>query len=773
MIQSKKKWIIERPDEKLVQTIMERCQLPAIHAKILASRSFESVDAICDFLSIDQQQPHDPYSMYGMEQAVQMIDEAIDTGQHITVYGDYDADGVTSTSLIYRTLKEMGARVDYAIPNRFIHGYGPNIALFDELIDAGTQLIITVDNGISAVEAIQHARDRGCDVILTDHHEIGETLPNANVILHPRHPEGNYPFGELAGVGVALKLSQALIQDSLEPFLAYAAIGTVADLVPLIDENRWIVRKGLEALRKGVLPAANAFCEVNELRISDFNEETIGFQFGPQLNAPGRLQEATIAVQALIAETEEEARVSIEKMKQMNEERKELVNQAVQEAIQIVAQQPLGSSIVVAKEGWNPGIVGIVASRLVEEFHRPTIVLGIDREKQIAKGSARSIEHFHLYDTLAEMSDVIEQFGGHEMAAGMTIALDQFETFQIRFEERATQKLTEDDFIPKELVDVPVTLNEITVEHLEGLEQLRPFGMNFERPVYLIEDVKVQNVRQIGQDKSHLKFQIVDGNETLDVIGFREGCRALEMTEDITYSFIGELDVNEWNGNKNPQLILRDVRSDDWQLFDVRGIRKVDRWASTVPENAHWVAFREETMPVWKPNLAKTTYVEELDIEKAKNEPLVLIDLPQTKEQLSTLIKMLQPSRIYAHFYMPHSLYYEGMPSREQFSQLYLTLKRRNPFSLTRDKRVVLHHFKWKEERFDFMLQVFFDLQFVTIEGDLVQLQEVKQKQALTKAPTYAKREQTIALEEALVYSPSTELKNWLSIQYDNGKEDE
>ncbi len=773
MIQSKKQWVVKRPDEAFVEAIQERCQLPAIHAKILASRDFESVDAICDFLSIDEKEPHDPFYMYGMDEAVMMIDAAVEEGKKITVYGDYDADGVTSTSLLYRTLEEMGANVDYAIPNRFIHGYGPNKELFDELIDGGTELIITVDNGISAIDEIRHAKERGCAVILTDHHEIGEEMPPADVILHPRHPEGDYPFGELAGVGVALKLSQALVHDTLEPFVAYAAIGTIADLVPLVGENRWIVRRGLEAIRAGALPAIEAFAELKSIHVRDIQEETVGFQIGPQLNAPGRLGEASLAVKGLIASTKDDARPIFEEMTRINEERKELVETAFQEALTMIDENDVPSGIVVAKEGWNPGVVGIVASRIVEEFHRPTIVLAIDEEAGVAKGSARSIPNFHLFNQLTEMSPLIAQFGGHEMAAGLTVSLEQLETFQVRFNERAEEQLTEEDFIPKVVVDVPVTLEEITVEHLESLDDLRPFGVGFEQPVYYIEDVQAINIRQIGSEKQHLKFQLKDGQEQLDVIGFNEGNIANEMTDELRCSVIGELGVNEWNGNKNPQLIVRDIKSDEWQLFDYRGIRKVRRWAHLIPENAAWLAFREETMNVWKPNIEATTLYRDFAVEDYRGKALVLIDLPHSFDELATLIYQMQPSRIYAHFYMPQSYYYEGIPSRDDFSKLYRTLQRKNPFYLQADRAVVLRHFRWSEDHFNFMLGVFFDLQFVTIEGDVVSLQPATKKQ-LSEAKTYQERERLIQLEETLVYDPSYKLKQLFQTYYegDERKED-
>ena len=297
-----KTWTINRPDEKIVNALMNELSIPSIHAKILVSRGFTDVDEAKSFLYMKDDCLHDPFLLFDMEKAVERIQQAIETGEKITVYGDYDADGVTSVTVLTTVLEQLGANVDFAIPNRFEHGYGPNIELFDELHKAGTSLIITVDNGISGLEAIAYAKSVGMDVIVTDHHEIGSELPNADAIIHPRHPEGNYPFGELAGVGVAFKLACALLGEVPEELYEIVAIGTVADLVPLKDENRFIVKEGIKRMRTSNRPAIQALVKVSGTEQHTLSEESLGFMIGPRLNAPGRLGSADPAVHLLKTE---------------------------------------------------------------------------------------------------------------------------------------------------------------------------------------------------------------------------------------------------------------------------------------------------------------------------------------------------------------------------------------------------------------------------------------------------------------------------------------
>ena len=766
MIQPKKRWQVERPDEQLVQQLQNDLQLSAIAAKILVARGCETSSQAESLLNMTETSVYDPFLMHGMAEAVARIEQALDNGEKILVYGDYDADGVTSTTVMLHVLLDLGADVSFKIPNRFLHGYGPNEQLFREAHEEGVQLIITVDNGISGIEPIRVAKELGMDVIVTDHHEPGEELPPADVILHPRVPEGHYPFGELAGVGVAFKLAHALYGELPTHLFEFVAIGTVADLVPLVDENRYLVKRGIEEMQRSLSPWVQAMCEVSSADQSKINEETIGFYFGPRLNAVGRLGEAAPGVELLMAEDAIKATTLAKKLNTCNTERKDIVKDITEQATAMIeADEKIQNSLVlvVAGEGWNPGVVGIVASRLVELYYRPTIVLSLDPEKGIAKGSARSIEGFHLYNELAKNRDIIPHFGGHPMAAGMTFPLEQVDELRSRLDVQARACLTEEQLTPVINIDIPLKIDEISTDAIEEIAKLGPFGTDFPKPVYVLEDVEVASMRKIGAAENHIKMELTDGFEKLDSVGFNKGHLHDELTYGIKVSFIGDLQINEWQGRKKPQFMIEDVQTTEWQLFDIRGIRQTSRWLNTVPkEEAIFIAFRPETITYYQSLLGVPILLvdESLsNVEKANF--IVLLDLPRNVQLLENVLKKTAPSRIYAHFYMPDSQYFNGMPTREQFSWYYKFLKNRPAFPLNMHLSDLAKHTGWPLDAIKFMTQVFFELDFVKMESGLTTVNVDAPKQALSEAPSYKQRSEQIDMEQKLVYAPYIELKQW------------
>ncbi len=760
-----KTWTINRPDETIVNTFMKELSIPSIHAKILVSRGFSDVEEAKSFLHMEENCLHDPFLLYDMDKAVERIFKAVETGEQITVYGDYDADGVTSVTVLTTALEQLGANVDFAIPNRFEHGYGPNIELFDELHKKGTSLIITVDNGISGLDAVAYAKSVGMDIIVTDHHEIGDELPIADAIIHPRHPDGNYPFGELAGVGVAFKLACALLGEVPEELYEIAAIGTVADLVPLKDENRFIVKEGIRRMRRSERPAIQALVKVSGTDQHTLSEESLGFMIGPRLNAPGRLGSADSAVHLLKTEDRLEAMSIAEQLDTLNKERQGLVTKIADEADRAMIDMygdMLPYVIVIAGEGWNPGVVGIVASRLTEKYYRPSIVLSIDRETGIAKGSGRSIAGFDLFKELSKTADVLSHFGGHEMAAGMSLQLEDVDTLRSRLNDQGKLNLTDDMLTPKLKIDVPLEVGEIDVEVLEAMELLRPFGVAFEKPVFLIENLSASSVRKIGAAKNHLKLELSDGVDSLDVIGFGNGSIADEMSPGVTLSVTGDLQVNEWNGRKKPQMLLNDIQSKDRQLFDLRGIREPNRWISIIPKkNNLFIAFQETSIPYFKPILKNVEIHQFGEVELSETDHVIILDMPAGTEQMKELIEKTNPKRVYAHFFVNESLYFEGIPGREHFGWYYSFLKKRGSFDLRKQGQELSKHRGWKVDTIYFMTKVFSELGFVKIESGLVHVMEDAGKKSLSEAPSYQQRERQIELEKMLVYAPYMELKNW------------
>lgn len=764
LIRSKKRWEIERPDEQLTAKLADELGISTMVAKILAARRITTSEQAKAYVAIDESALHDPFLLHDMKETVDCLHKAIQEQKSITVYGDYDADGVTSTAVLTTALERLGANVDFAIPNRFIHGYGPNKELFAELHAGGTDVLITVDNGISGIEEIAYAKSLGMTVIVTDHHEIGEQLPEADAVIHPRHPEGNYPFGELAGVGVAFKLATALLGEAPLDLLELVAIGTVADLVPLEDENRFAVKEGIRRLRRSARPAVKALMKVSGHDQNTLTEETIGFTIGPRLNAPGRLGDADDAVH-LLKETDESIAMAIaEELNQLNKERQELVKEIAKEAeaqVEARYKDQLPYVLVIEGEGWNPGVVGIVASRLTEKYYRPSIVLSADYESGIAKGSARSIEGYDLYKQLSKNKELLPHFGGHAMAAGMSLKMEDVEQLRTKLNEQAARVLTDELLQPKLSIDVPLKLSEVDIEAIEQLELIRPFGVGFPKPVFLLENLETVTARKIGSAKDHLKLEMAEDSERFDAIYFGAGSLADEMAPNSCLSLTGDLQINEWNGRKKPQMLVEDVKCDDWQLFDYRGMRDASRWLPFVPDDAVFVAFTEKGAEYFAPLLQNKTVLFAGKDELPENASLVLLDLPEQNNQLE-IAAASDPERIYMHFHVTDSMYFEKIPDREQFGWYYSFLKKRGTFHFEEQLDMLSKHKGWKKETIKFMTRVFYELGFVTLENGRVAMQEPPQKRDLAEAPSYQKRRQQIHLEELLLYAPYQELKNVL-----------
>ncbi len=776
MIESKKRWQLTTPDEQAVQEIKEALGLSSVLAKILVTRGIDNAAKAEEFLADALSGIHNPFLMKDMDKAVERIQQAIEAEEKILVYGDYDADGVTSTTVMMTVLEDLGANASFMIPNRFDHGYGPNAELFKKAHEQGIQLIITVDNGISGIEPVKLANQLGMDVIISDHHDIGEELPEALAIIHPRHPEGSYPFGELAGVGVAFKMAQALYGDVPDHLFELVAIGTIADLVPLQGENRLLVKEGLRALQDSPMPAIAALAEVAGVKQRDITEETIGFMFGPRINAIGRLQSADPAVRMFMTDDAQEARSLADGLDVLNKERQAIVKAISQQAIEQVEARygnELPHVIVVSQEDWNPGVVGIVASKLTEKFYRPSIVLSLDAAAGKAKGSARSIEGFHLYDELAKNRDILPAFGGHPMAAGMTLAASDVDTLRDRLNEQARSSLSAEDLVPVVSIDIPVSLDEVDVETIEGMRRLAPFGMGFAKPKFYLGGAKVAGIRKIGASQGHLKMELDQNGATLDAVGFNIGELGDELTPDVKIDVIGDLQINEWNGRKKPQLLVEDIRTDQWQLFDIRGIRQVSRWSKLIPkQNQVFVAFQKETEAIFHSLLEEPIVSFESLPQLTGKDHLVLLDLPDSEEQLSAVLQHMQPKRVYAHFYAKESQYFERIPDRDQFKWLFGFVKKRGSFDFKKNGEELAKHKGWSRETLFFMLQVFFELGFVTLNNGITEIAQAPGKRDLSEAPAYIKRERQIALEQKLLYASYRDLKDWFDAQV-SAKEEE
>ncbi len=448
--------------------------------------------------------------------------------------------------------------------------------------------------------------------------------------------------------------------------------------------------------------------------VDKLNEEGVGFTIGPRLNAIGRLSDADPAVDLLLTDDMEEALAIAEEIDQMNKERKNIVSTITEEAIEMVETQfPLEdhSVLVLAKEGWNPGVVGIVASRLVDRFYRPTIVLGIDSEKGIAKGSARSIVGFDLFQNLSTMRELLPHFGGHPMAAGMTLNIEDVNELRARLNTLAKETLTEEDFVPLTEVDTHVTLDEVSLKSIEELDLLSPYGMGNPKPKFVIDNVHIGNMKKIGGNGNHLKLNVIHNGTSLDGIGFHLG----ELTEQLSpvsqISLMGELAINEWNSMKKPQLFIKDINVSDWQLFDVRGLKQ-DKWVhDALNKEALFISFGEDVSEkVGLSSIEKNVVItNELDVKaiEEKYTTVVFLTIPTKENLIRDVLNHLKPERVYAHFYTDGTDYFSTMPTRDHFKWYYGFLSKRGQFDLMKHGGQLAAHKGWTKDTIDFMSQVF------------------------------------------------------------------
>ncbi len=777
MLQSKTRWLVANADHRLVKQLEDELQLSPLVATVLINRGIQTVDEARSFL-FPEQYFHDPFLLEDMEKCVRRIHEAIADKERIVVYGDYDADGVTATVVLVTVLKQLGARVDYYIPNRFTEGYGPNEAAFRKLKDEGFDLLITVDNGISGIHEAQVAKEIGLDLIITDHHEPGEEIPDAIAVIHPKHPASKYPFKELAGVGVAYKVATALLDEEPEELLPFVAIGTVADLVPLIDENRLLVKKGIEALKTTSWPGLVALIEKAGFQQEAIDEYTIGFGLGPRINAAGRLASARPAAELFLETDPFLVQKLAGKIDELNQRRQAIVDRITAEALEEVKKLDLDHNpvIIVGKEGWHPGVIGIVASRLVEQFYRPTLVFSLEKESGLAKGSARSIEGFNMYENLSRCRDLLENFGGHPMAAGLTLKIDEIPRLYLRMNQQAKLELTPEDLIPVMHLDGVFSIEEITLEAVEQLETLAPFGTGNPKPKILIKDIHFSQMKKVGADQKHLKFTITNQEQSLDGIAFNFGPYEEHISPLAKVSAVGEVNINEWNSIRRPQLVLKDLAIDEWQLFDYRGQNQWQRLAENVPiYKQKWIVFQENTYKMMNGEFPNLTWIRtEEDVKHCNLDEsnVIFLDLPPDLSYIEQLVRGKTPLRIYACFYQPENAPIPILPSREQFKKYYLFLHKQGLFDLARHGMMLAKRTGWSLETIRFMTDVFVELQFVHRHGGTLVVEKNPTKRNLEESTVFQNRLRRSQVEKVLIYSSYRELKRWFD-QYVGSKLEE
>ena len=755
MIQSKYKWLYEAPKQDISSEIIKEFNLSPIVRKILESKSITQYDEINTLIN-GTNKKHDSWLMSDMRKAVDRINLAIDKHERILVYGDYDADGVTSTTILVQTLQKLGAEVGWYIPNRFSEGYGPNKYAFQNAYDEGVSLIITVDNGIQGHEEIEMVQALGVDVIVTDHHEIGRTLPKAYAIIHPMHPEFEYPFKYLCGAGVAYKLSQCLIDHPPEYFIALATIGTIADLVSLTDENRTIVQEGLKYLNQSCPFQIQSL--LNQAGFNDeIDEETIGFIIGPRLNAVGRLEDASLAAELLMAEDSEEANFLAEQVEAFNIERKDIVAQITEEAL-LMANEKVENGdkfLLLAKEGWHEGVLGIVASKIVETYALPTLILNIDLEQHHAKGSARSIEQVSMFEILSAHQDLISKFGGHHMAAGMTMEIDNIDALSKGLNEWMVQLSKHTSLEPTKHITTKLSEDEITVSNIHDIKILKPFGTDFEKPLFELDDTEVNDVKAIGKDKNHLK--LVTGQAKLQHLFWKNGDLMTQIELGQPVNIIGHLQINEWNGNQTPQMIIQDLATQNEQILDYRSKRK----QLNIDTSSNNVAFVIHSK---KEKLGENYFHYGETIDSSYN-TIVFRDLPTDLDSVTQSLKHLEYSQLYLVLHHQHSIYFEGLPSAHLFKQSYRALFTKKEMNLEKEGLQLCQYLNIKPNTLKFILKVFLDLSFIYEENGIIKINDNPSKQSIESSQVYKSRQSRIEVEKLMLYDDFSHLKNWIKAQ--------
>ncbi|MGL6174790.1 MAG: single-stranded-DNA-specific exonuclease RecJ [Cellulosilyticaceae bacterium] len=533
--------------------------------KILDNRGIYGEEARQKFLHPCREHLNDPYLLNDMDRAIERIRQTKSAQNQIVIYGDYDVDGVTSTSILYMFLKSQGYKVSYYIPNRQTEGYGLNKEAIKKISEYA-QLVITVDTGIAATEEVAYANEIGLDIIITDHHECQEVLPKAYCIINPKRPDSTYPFESLAGVGVTFKLIHALalrenVEDEIWQYLDIVSLGTVADVVPLADENRVITYLGFIQMSQTKHIGLRALLDLLQTKDNKITSNIIGYQLGPRINAAGRLSDAKLGVELLITEDSAKAKEIAILLDDENKKRQDM-EAAILEEAQLYIEQYIDIEkekiIIVAGKEWHHGVIGIVASRIMGQYYKPTIVLTL--EEGIYSGSARSVEGFNIFEAINSAKERLVRFGGHEMAAGLSLEESALEAFKKDINAYADQYLDEDILIPSLEIDTVISPNELNLHVCEELERLEPFGAANPTPIFAIKG-QVQYAQTMGQDHKHLKISIQKDQSVFQGVGFGKGYLAEYISEGEEVIIAGEIAKNEWNGRVSVQVRIKDIQS--------------------------------------------------------------------------------------------------------------------------------------------------------------------------------------------------------------------
>ena len=558
------KWIVKEINNEKVELLKEKFNLSNLVAKILSNRNIlgreMQEDDIKKFLNPTRDDFYDPFLLPDMEQAIERIEQAINNNEKILIYGDYDADGITSTTILIKFFKEIGVEVDKYIPNRLEEGYGIKNKALEEIKNRGIDLIITVDTGITANDQVKYANELGLDVIITDHHEPSDEIPKAVAVIDAKRKNNKYPFNQLAGCGIAFKLTQAIsIKRKLDPSkylknLDIVSIGTISDLVPLVDENRVIVKLGLMLVKQTKNIGLRKLLLKSQLK--EVDSTSISFGITPRINAAGRLGNQYDALNLFITEDVKEAERLSEVLNSYNIERQKICNKIYEEAISQLKDEEK-NCIILGKEDWHHGVIGIVSSKITEKFNKPSILLCF--EDNIAKGSGRSVPGFDLYKAISSTKEYLLGFGGHTMACGLSLTVENFEKFKKEITKYIDENLDISKLEKEIYIDEILKIDDLDIEEIKELKSLEPFGEENQEPIIMYENVEINGIRTLSENK-HLKLSLKKNDKIIDAIGFNLGELAEKYKIGDTIDIVGNIEINSFNGKDLIQIRLIDIR---------------------------------------------------------------------------------------------------------------------------------------------------------------------------------------------------------------------
>lgn len=734
-------WIYPNYDENFIKEL-ESYSISKNIAKILNARNITDMTSVKKYFSDEYEEGYDPFLIHDMQKAVDRINEAIENEEKILVYGDYDADGITSTVLLVETLISMGANVSSYIPNRFEEGYGPNKEAFTKIINSGITLIITVDNGIAGVEEVDLANELGCDVIVTDHHKIQDTIPNAYAIIHPEHPEGNYPFKKLAGVGVAFKLAHALLEIFPDFLLDLVAIGTIADMVSITDENRIFVKQGLELINEDPRIGLKMLLELSGID-TKIDEQTVGFYIAPKLNSIGRMDSAKLGLTFLMAEDPVTARALAEQIEQYNIQRKQVTEDIVKDVISKIENSDKKQKNVIMVSGeYHEGVLGIVASNIVEKYQKPVFIM--NEKEGILKGSARSIFDFNIYVAMNKISDLFLAFGGHTLAAGFSFEQSNFEKIEDFLDKEFEEFKQNNDLKANKNIDIVTSLEDISYQFLNSLDALKPYGMDFEKPTVLIENAMVLNKAYFGSEKQYLRLTIADEVGNLDCITFKDSVTFDKVEKNDIIDLLCNIDKNNFNGRTKLQAHIIDIHIKEFLFEDLRSINYD---IANIDTNCLKLSKHRDD----KDN----NFYQYKDLDSLIDkefEYIYLLDIPTSKEYLYKIIN-LKPKKVFLI-----------CEEKQVLSDVYLIDKNRliklfNLILSTNNKQInvaqqldkLLVVLKTNVDSLKIMIQIFKELELINFVNNTIILNPDYKTVDLKKSSSFIRMENIFEVENLLL----------------------